>query len=44
MRMKKIMRKIPRRKRYFCSKCQKEHGKAALKKWYAHRKYAVVTR
>ena len=29
-----------RRKRYYCTKCEKFHGKKALKKWAAHRQYA----
>ena len=30
---------LHRRKRYWCSKCNKFHGGAALKKWAAHRVY-----
>jgi hypothetical protein len=30
---------IRRRKRYYCLKCGKYHGKAALRKWYKHRRF-----
>lgn len=32
-----------RRRRYYCMKCQRFHGKAALQKWQKHRAYAAKT-
>jgi len=32
-------RKIWVRKRYWCLKCEKMHGRAAIQKWYKHKPY-----
>jgi hypothetical protein len=39
MRMKSVLGVVKTRKKYYCTECEKHHGKASLKKWYAHRKY-----